>query len=58
MDKVLMSGVFGATAGAAGFVIAKKIHGQDKADRCYPLYALALFGLFHSVFYLFKGSSL
>lgn len=43
MDKVLMSGLMGGASGAMGFALAQKIHGKDVGEKCYPLYALALF---------------
>lgn len=51
MDKVLLSGIFGACAGAMGFFLASRMHGKDKAEKRYPPYSLALFGLFHAAFY-------
>lgn len=54
MDIVLLSGLFGAAAGALGFFIAKKIHGPDLVERCYPPYSLAFFGMFHMFFFLLR----
>ena len=51
MDKVLISGLFGAFAGAIGYALAKKIHGGDLGEKCYPIYSLTLFGLCHCVAY-------
>ncbi len=49
MDKVIMSGLFGAFAGAIGFAMAKRIHGADIGEKCYPIYSLSLFGMCHTV---------
>lgn len=52
MDKVLVSGLLGAAAGAIGWVLARRIHGKDKVEQLYPLYSLSLFGLFHVTFFV------
>jgi hypothetical protein len=48
MDKVILSGLLGAAAGAIGWALARKIHGNEKVEQLYPLYSLCLFVLFQA----------
>jgi len=48
MDKVLLSGLLGAAAGAIGWALTLKIHGKEKVEQLYPLYSLCLFALFQA----------
>ena len=46
MNNVLMIGAMaGGVSGAAGYLLADKVHGSEKVNQLYPVYAVIFFGL-------------
>lgn len=45
MNLILIGALAGGFSGAFGFFLAGKLHGTEKGERIYPLYAATFFGL-------------
>ncbi len=45
MNIILIGALAGGFAGAFGFFLAGKVHGNEKGEQLYPLYAATFFGL-------------
>ncbi|MBC7714230.1 MAG: hypothetical protein H7177_12880 [Rhizobacter sp.] len=46
MNNVILLGALGGgMSGAAGYFLAEKVHGNEKVNDLYPVYAVILFGL-------------
>ena len=45
MNLLMLGAVAGGFSGAFGYLVADKIHGEEKVKTIYPVYAVSLFGL-------------
>ena len=43
MNIVILGAMAGGISGAVGYFLAGKVHGSEKGNELYPLYAVALF---------------
>ncbi len=43
MNIVMIGAVAGGISGAVGFFFASKVHGDEKGNQLYPIYAVTIF---------------